>query len=83
MQKVAEIGGAEAQIIGEILDEEGLFVWCFDEMDGADHDLQYLALVAAESLRVDGFLREVLLEPEVADVLKVEILGAVYINIID
>lgn len=74
LERVTEFTSSEAQLFGEILEEDGLFVWCFDEMDGADHDLQYLALVAAEHTRADGFLREVLLEPEVADVLKVELL---------
>ena len=53
---------------------EGYFEWCFDELDGADHDLQYLALVTAAHVRADEFLQDVLLDFEVADVLKIEIL---------
>ena len=45
---------------------------CFDEMDGGDHDLQYLGLVTAIHVRADEFVREVLLDYEVLDVLKVE-----------
>ena len=48
--------------------------WCFDEMDGGDHDLQYLALVTANHVRADEFIQDVLLDFEVADVLKIETL---------
>ncbi|MBQ7369149.1 MAG: hypothetical protein IJW60_05535 [Clostridia bacterium] len=68
----------EAQLFGLIALHDGYFRWCFDEMDGADHDLQYLALVTAEHVRADDFLREVLLDCEVADVLKVELLRMLY-----
>jgi hypothetical protein len=43
-------------------------------MDGGDHDLQYLGIVTAAHVRADEFLQEVLLDFEVADVLKVETL---------
>ncbi len=52
--------------------------WCFDEMDGMDQDLQYVALMVAEHIRADGFLRGMLLDFEVLDVLKVETLRALY-----
>jgi len=52
--------------------------WCFDEMDGMDQDLQYVALMVAEHVRADGFVREMLLDFEVSDVLKVETLRALY-----
>ena len=52
--------------------------WCFDEMDGMDQDLQYVSLMVAEHVRADGFLREMLLDFEVSDVLKVETLRALY-----
>ena len=68
----------EAQLFGLIALQDGYFRWCFDEMDGADHDLQYLALVTAEHVRADDFLREVLLDCEIADVLKVETLRMLY-----
>lgn len=47
-------------------------------MDGMERDLQYLAAVTAEHARADGFLREVLLDCEVSDVLKIEILRLLY-----
>ncbi len=72
-----KIGGCpkdEAQIFGLLALHDGYFHWCFDEMDGGDHDLQYLALVTAVHVGADDFIREVLLDFEVADVLKVETL---------
>ncbi len=68
----------EAQLFGLIALHDGYFRWCFDEMDGADHDLQYLALATAEHVRADDFLREVLLDDEVLDILKVETLRMLY-----
>ena len=68
----------EAQLFGLIALHDGYFRWCFDEMDGADHDLQYLGIVTAEHVRADDFLREALLDCEIADVLKVETLRMLY-----
>ncbi|MBQ8686090.1 MAG: tetratricopeptide repeat protein [Clostridia bacterium] len=70
----------EAQLFGLIALHDGYFNWCFDEMDGEDHDLQYLALVTAEHVRADGFLKEALLDAEVADVLKIETLRLLYLR---
>lgn len=64
----------EAQIFGVLILHDGYLHWCFDEMDGGDHDLQYLGLVTAVHIRADEFIRDVLLDFEVADVLKVETL---------
>ncbi len=64
----------EAQIFGLLALHDGYFSWCFDEMDGGDRDLQYLGLVTAAHVRADEFLQDVLLDFEVADVLKIEIL---------
>ena len=80
-RSLLQIGGCpkdEAQLFGLIALHDGYFRWCFDEMDGADHDLQYLGIVTAEHVRADDFLREVLLDCEVADVLKVETLRMLY-----
>lgn len=68
----------EAQIFGLLALHDGYFRWCFDEMDGADHELQYLAIVTAAHVRADDFLREVLLDPDVVDILKVETLRLLY-----
>ena len=64
----------EAQLFGLLAEHDGYFRWCFDEMDGGDHDLQYLGLVTAVHVRADGFIQDVLLDFEVLDVLKVETL---------
>ncbi len=64
----------EAQLFGMLALHDGYFTWCFDEMDGGDRDLQYLGLVTAVRARADEFLQDVLLDFEVADVLKVETL---------
>lgn len=64
----------EAQLFALIALHDGYFRWCFDELDGEDHDLQYLAIVTAEHVHADDFLREVLLDPEVLDALKVELI---------
>lgn len=64
----------EAELFGLLALHDGYFRWAFDEMDGTDHELQYLAIVSAEHVRADDFLREVLLDNEVLDVLKIEAL---------
>ncbi len=76
-QTLLQIGGCpkdEAQIFGLLALHDGYFTWCFDEMDGGDRDLQYLALVTAAHVRADEFLQDVLLDYEVSEVLKVEVL---------
>ncbi len=72
--KIGECAKDEAQIFGLLALHDGYFTWCFDEMDGGDRDLQYLALVTAAHVHADEFLEDVLLDFEVADVLKIEIL---------
>lgn len=70
----------EACLLGLLLEKEGYFEWCFDEMDGMEKDLQYLAVVIAEHANLDSFLRNVLLDCEVKDVLKVEILRLLFLR---
>ena len=72
--KVGDMPKEEAQVFGLLFLHDGYFSWCFDEMDGADHDLQYLALVTAAHIRADEFIRDVLLDFEVLDALKIETL---------
>ncbi|MBE7085944.1 MAG: tetratricopeptide repeat protein [Clostridiales bacterium] len=64
----------EAQLFGLLALHDGYFTWAFDEMDGGDQDLQYLALLTAEHVHADGFLIDVLLDPDVADIWKIEII---------
>ncbi len=72
--RIGECPKDEAQLFGLIVLHDGYFTWCFDEMDGGDRELQYLALVTANHVRADEFIQDVLLDFEVADVLKVECL---------
>lgn len=72
--KIGNCSKDEAQIFGLLAEHDGYFRWCFDEMDGGDHDLQYLGLVTAVHVRADAFIQDVLLDFEVLDVLKVETL---------
>ena len=76
--RISEASKDEALIFGAIALRDGYFHWCFDEMDGADHDLQHLALVTAVHARVDTFLYKVFLDPDVLDVLKIEVLRLLY-----
>ena len=64
----------EAQLFALLALHDGYFQWCFDEMDGGDHELQYLGLVTAVHVRAEEFIQEKLLDYEVADVLKIETL---------
>lgn len=64
----------DAELFGLLALHDGYFKWCFDEMDGADHDLQYLGLVTAVHVHADDFIKEVMLDYEVIDVLKIETL---------
>ncbi len=68
----------EAMLFGALALQEGYFRWCFDEMDGGDHDLQYLALITAVHVRADDFIQDILLDSDVADILKIETLRMLY-----
>ncbi len=68
----------EAKLFGLIALHDGYFRWCFDEMDGADHELQFLGLAAAVHVHADEFIREVMLDVEIADILKLETLKMLY-----
>lgn len=70
----------EAELMGAAFEREGYFHWCFDELDGMEYDLQYLGLVTAERARVDGFLREVLLDAEIKDALKIELIRLLFLR---
>ena len=64
----------EAKLFGLLVLHDGYLHWCFDEMDGAERDLQYLSILTANHIHADEFIRDVLLDFEVADVLKLETL---------
>ncbi|MBR2903926.1 MAG: hypothetical protein IKC37_04690 [Clostridia bacterium] len=76
--RIGKYPKAEAEGLAFLAHRDGYFRWCFDEMDGMDKDLQYVAIVVAEHAGLDSFLREVLLDYEVHDGLKVELIRALY-----
>lgn len=63
MDAVAEIGMDKQ--VNYILD------WCFDESEGFELNLQNIAIYVAVRCNCEDFLRRKLLDPDVADVLKV------------
>ena len=75
---LGKMPSAQASVFAHADDFIDDLLWCFDEMDGMDQDLQYVALMVAEHVRADNFLRDMLLDFEVSDVLKVETLRALY-----
>ena len=68
----------EREIVGGMFNKAGYFTWCFDEMDGMQYDLQFLGSYVAVKSYQDDFIRDVLLDIEVRDVLKVELLRALF-----
>lgn len=75
--EISKLDKQDAQLfVDEHTDE--LIRWCFDEMDGADHELQYLGLVVAVHTDRLAFLQDVFLDGEVLDALKVETLRMIY-----
>lgn len=70
----------EAELLGAIFEKEGYFHWCFDELDGMEYDLQYLGIISAERARADDFLRNVLLDSEIKDVLKIELVRLLFLR---
>ncbi|MBQ9730128.1 MAG: hypothetical protein IJV80_04880 [Clostridia bacterium] len=73
--QVSAMPKSEAKKAGKELEKRGALRWCFDELDGMDYDLQYLAIMVAEHAECDNFLREILLDNEVKEVLKIEIIN--------
>ena len=68
----------EAAQYGNDEDLAECLLWCFDEMDGMDEDLQYMAYMVAARTRSDDFLRASFLDPKVSDFLKVEALRRIF-----
>ena len=76
--RIGKYPRTEAELFGTLAAKEGYFRWCFDEMDGMERDLQYLAIVVAEHARADETIRDILLDCEVSDLLKIELLRLLY-----
>ena len=68
------LGVREAEELSDEPQVIGVLQWAFDEMDGADGDLQMLAMQAAVHCRYERFVEETLLNPDVSDVVKVRTL---------
>lgn len=82
MRKLLKLPKKEIAIEAEKLLGEGIFHWAFDELDGMDRELQWFAVkCAGEGLRCgsaacSAFLKELALDSEVKDAIKIEILRA-------
>ncbi|MBR2023681.1 MAG: hypothetical protein IJ996_04105 [Clostridia bacterium] len=75
--QMTKLSREDAWLFADLQTEEDIR-WCFDEMDGADHELQYLGIVVAERTDRMEMLQDVLLDCEVLDVLKIETLRLLY-----
>ena len=64
----------EAKVVSDNPQVEGVLRWCFDELDGADGDLQIFAVCVAIHCHCEEFLQEMLLDPDVSDVVKLKAL---------
>ncbi|MBR7100387.1 MAG: hypothetical protein IKC91_04455 [Clostridia bacterium] len=64
----------EAKVVSDNPQVEGVLRWCFDELDGADGDLQIFAVCVAIHCHCEDFLQEMLLDPDVSDVVKLKAL---------
>lgn len=51
-----------------------ILYWCFDEMDGQDIRLQAFAITVALQMEAYDFLQEILMNYQVEDVIKIEII---------
>lgn len=84
LEVLLKTSAKSAATIGDSIESEGFFRWCFDEMDGMETELQFLAITAAAhagaagSEACDDFLRGVLLDCEVKDALKIEALRLLF-----
>ena len=73
----------EAAQYGDDEDLAECLFWCFDEMDGMDEDLQYMAYMVAVRTHADDFLRTSFLDPKPEDFLKVEALRRIFERNVD
>ncbi len=64
----------EAQTVASDRQVLNVLQWCFDEMDGTDGDLQMLGACVAAHCRYTQFVQDILINPDVSDVVKVNIL---------
>lgn len=74
MAALAEVPLAELQAYLEQADITEYLDWCFDEADGVDAELMLLGLRVAVRAEMDDFVRDILLDSTVNDVIKIEAL---------
>lgn len=72
-----ELKVPDLKLFSEEFDLIPLLRWCFDEFDGQEPELQLLAVRIAHRLNQTEFLREILLDSSVNDVIKIEALKLV------
>ncbi len=68
------LGVKECAAVADNEQLHNVFHWCFDEMDGVDGDLQTYAMMVAVHCRYEKFIQDVLLNPDVSDVIKLKTL---------
>lgn len=59
-----------AESVGDDRQVRTVLNWCFDESDGSEIDLQNMAVAVAIHCGSEKFVRQVLLNPEVSDLVK-------------
>lgn len=72
LSALSEVPLAELDAFLERTDITEYLEWCFDEADGADAELMLLGLRLAVRARMDDFVRDILLDSTVNDVVKLE-----------
>lgn len=72
--------GNELEYIATLSELPEFFRIAFDEMDGRDEKLQLLAAKVALKTRSDWFLREVLLDPNASEIVKLDILHGLVVR---
>lgn len=78
LTKLCKCTNAEKELYRGAEETTRCLYWCFDEMDGTDHDLQKNAIQAAVHLDERKFLRDIFFNIEVLDGMKLEALRALY-----
>lgn len=75
-----KLNAQEAQAVANNPQVLTVLQWAFDEMDGNDFDLQVLALCAAVHCRYEQFVQDILLDPDVSDVVKMKLMHLIVLQ---
>lgn len=68
--------GSELDYIASLPELNDIFKIAFDEMEGRDEKIQLLAAKVAVKTHSDAFLREILLDPSVSEIVKISVMHA-------